>query len=127
MWAAKLTFEERCGFYYAHLDGVDRDIIAIASGLHRSTVTRLTNRSYTAYGEIHLKFDELGANVFRERYWTKDIQDRLAAARAQVAARRLRVHLATGPVHHAPAPPPQAQPADNAQQPPLGVHLQHKK
>jgi hypothetical protein len=79
-WAPKLTFEERCGYYFAFLMGTPRPIIVLASGLNRGTVVRLTNRKYRAYGEVHLKLDELGQDVFRERYWTQDIRDRLAAA-----------------------------------------------
>jgi hypothetical protein len=85
-YAPKLTFEQRCGYYFAFLMGTPRPIIVLASGLNRGTVVRLTNRKYRAYDEVHLKFDELGQDVFRERYWTQDIQDRLAAAGAQVAA-----------------------------------------
>jgi len=84
-FAPKLTFEQRCGFYYAHLIGIDREWIVLASGMDRSTVTRLTNRRYRAYGGIHRKFDELGLETFREQYWTQDIRDRLAAAGAQAA------------------------------------------
>ena len=84
-YAPKLTFEERCGFYYASVIGTPRDWIELASGLNRGTVVRLTNRKYRAYAGIHRKFDELGQDAFREAYWTKAIQDRLAAAGAQVA------------------------------------------
>jgi hypothetical protein len=85
-WAPKLTFEERCGYYFAFLIGVDKSIIARASGLNRGTVTRLVNRHYRAYDEVHLKYDELGLDTFRERYWTQSIRDRVAAALAQAAA-----------------------------------------
>jgi hypothetical protein len=85
-YAPKFTFEERCGFYYAFLLGTPREIIVLASGLNRGTVTRLTNRRYKAYASVHQKFDELGLSAFREAYWTQSIRDRLAAARAQAAA-----------------------------------------
>jgi hypothetical protein len=85
-WAPKLTFEERCGFYYAFLLGIPREVIVRASGLNRGTVVRLTNRKYKAYGEVHLKFDELQSDAFRERYYTPEIVARLAAAQPPAPA-----------------------------------------
>jgi hypothetical protein len=82
-WAPKLTFEERCGFYYAFLSNIPRETIVAASGLNRGTVVRLTNRRYKAYSSVHQKFDELGLDAFREAYWTPALAARLAAAQVQ--------------------------------------------
>lgn len=79
-WAPKLTFEERCGFYYAFTLGVPREVIVRASGLNRGTVMRLVNRKYKAYARVHRIFDEIGAIEFHNRYYTKELKDRLAAA-----------------------------------------------
>jgi hypothetical protein len=79
-WAPKLTFEERCGFYYAYTIGVSKETIAAASGLNRGTVTRLINPRYRAYAEVHRKYGELGADAFREAYYPPALAARLAQA-----------------------------------------------
>jgi hypothetical protein len=84
-WAPKLSFEERCGFYYASIIGIEKGVIVLASKLDRGTITRLISRRYKAYSSVHQRFDELGLDKFREAYWTPTIQQRVVAAQAQAA------------------------------------------
>jgi hypothetical protein len=79
-WAPKLTFEERCGYYFAYTTGISKEAIAAVSGLNRGTVTRLVNRRYRAYAGVHQKYDELGADAFREAYYSPALAAALAQA-----------------------------------------------
>lgn len=98
-FAAKLTFEERCGYYYASLLGVPRSAIVKATGLNRGTVLKLTSRKYKDYGEIHLKFDELKGEEFCNRYYTTLIKNKCTVAVAALAQSG-DVHCAAWAVHH---------------------------
>lgn len=98
-FAAKLTFEERCGYYYASLIGVPRSAIVKATGLNRGTVLKLTSRKYRDYEEVHLKFDELRVAAFKDRYYTPTIKNRCAAAIAALAQSG-DVHCAAWAMHH---------------------------
>lgn len=85
-FAPKLTFEDRCGYFYAALIKTPTNVLALASGMNHGTISRLANIHSGAYRNIHAHFEALGREEFRNRYFSKAIIDRVAAAQLQVAA-----------------------------------------
>jgi len=82
-FAPKLTFEERCGLYYAGKIGIPDWAILKVAKIHRSSLTRLLDGKHKAYLEVREKYQSLGHEEFGHRYYTEELQQRIAAAQGK--------------------------------------------
>jgi len=78
----KLTFEERCGLFIASKLGIPDHQILAASGMNRSSVTRLLDGGGKAYKNVRDEYERLGEAEFRAKYYTEEMKMRLATAAA---------------------------------------------
>jgi hypothetical protein len=86
--AARLSFPERCGAFYAMHRGFPKSLVAEAFGITPTTAGFLANclvskdGTRPRYEDVAQEFTKLGEKKFGERYYTLEIDDRIARIRA---------------------------------------------
>ena len=87
-FAAKMTFEDRCGVFFASRVGVPDWALLAISGMGRSSVTRLLDEDSVSYRNVHEEYKNMGHEAFGEKYYTPEIRERFEALVAAQQVRR---------------------------------------
>lgn len=88
--AARLPWGEKCGAFYALYRGFPKSLIAEAFAITPTTASFLANclnpvpAARSRYADVAAEFKSLGPQAFGEKYYTLDIDDRIARVRSGV-------------------------------------------
>lgn len=80
-FAPKLSFADRCSILAAVTAGVPRQVVAVAFGVNRRTITHIANRYSPSYKSVRDEYDRLGEQEFGAVYLTAAVREKLAIAR----------------------------------------------
>jgi hypothetical protein len=91
--AGRLSFPEKCAAYYLIRRGFKHSILCLTFGVTPMTINRLAKAGGARYADIAREYSKLGHDQFGARYFTDDIETRLArylakAPNAEDKARR---------------------------------------
>jgi hypothetical protein len=81
--SGRLSFAHQCAAFYALQRGFKASLIAKVFGVTPSAASTLKNAetSTRRYGRVTAEWRKLGPHAFGEKYWTPEIDDRLARFR----------------------------------------------
>lgn len=71
-FAPKMSLDQRCEIYALQLSGVSRNVLALAYGVNRRTITHICNPASSRYREVRKKKDEMGTAPFIAQYVTEE-------------------------------------------------------
>jgi hypothetical protein len=101
--AGRLSHADKCGAFYALYRGFPKSLVAKAFGITPTTASHLAHclaprpGAQTRYDDIAREFRTLGASAFGERYYTAEIDDRIARIRADAPTADDAKHRRFGP------------------------------
>jgi hypothetical protein len=92
-FAPKLTFADRCSAAALQLAGINPNLVAIAYGVNRRTITSLVAAGRKAYGDVKRELASMGREAFIAKYVTEDAMKRVNEAGSSPEAALPRAEL----------------------------------
>jgi hypothetical protein len=74
----RLSFPEKCAAYYLIRRGFKQSTLCLAFGVTPVTISRLAKAGGDRYADVMREYSKLGHEAFGVRYYTDDIETRLA-------------------------------------------------